>query len=326
MYQGKLVRPFSTSAEVGCRQYSKPLERVITDFGSDESFEHATKKLEEHYGISISRSSARNTTLKHASTMSKQKKAIHRLYQKPSKSSVIIAEADGTMIPIVHTTEGQTDRRKNKTLVWQESRLSLAYSQGTIQPFYEATLGSTDVVGKQLAHCAKMVGRAIKTKIHCVGDGAPWIAEQVDKVFGDTATYLIDFYHLSEYIAAAATCCAANEQKAWVSYMQSCMKENRSSVLLKALEDHIAESYSDHLCEARKCYNYIIKRTNQIDYKGAMDNNLPIGSGRIESGHRSVIQKRLKKPGAWWKKKNAEYMLTLRTIRANGLWDNYWRP
>ena len=34
-------------------------------------------------------------------------------------------------------------------------------------------------------------------------------------------------------------------------------------------------------------------------YKAALDQDLPIGPGRVESGNRSVIQRRLKLPGAW---------------------------
>jgi hypothetical protein len=52
---------------------------------------------------------------------------------------------------------------------------------------------------------------------------------------------------------------------------------------------------------------------------------LPIGSGEVESGHRHVIQKRMKLAGAWWKETNAEAMLTLRARRATGLWESYWQ-
>lgn len=61
-----------------------------------------------------------------------------------------------------------------------------------------------------------------------------------------------------------------------------------------------------------------------MDYKDAIDKGLPIGSGEVESGHRYVIQKRLKIAGAWWKPETAEYMLNLRVLRFNNDWDDYW--
>jgi hypothetical protein len=42
------------------------------------------------------------------------------------------------------------------------------------------------------------------------------------------------------------------------------------------------------------------KRLNHMNYKEALDKNLPIGSGEIESSYRYVVQKRLKIAGAWW--------------------------
>ncbi len=50
---------------------------------------------------------------------------------------------------------------------------------------------------------------------------------------------------------------------------------------------------------------------------------LPIGSGEIESGHRHVIQQRLKLAGGWWKQNNAEAMLGLRAARAHQRWNSY---
>ena len=62
-----------------------------------------------------------------------------------------------------------------------------------------------------------------------------------------------------------------------------------------------------------------------LDYQGALEKGLPIGSGEIESGNKSVIQSRLKIPGAWWKEENAKKMVALRVNRANGDWNSYWQ-
>ena len=45
-----------------------------------------------------------------------------------------------------------------------------------------------------------------------------------------------------------------------------------------------------------------------------------IGSGAIESAHRTVIQKRMKLSGQRWSYKGAEKMLQLRVTAMNGLW------
>ncbi len=70
---------------------------------------------------------------------------------------------------------------------------------------------------------------------------------------------------------------------------------------------------------------YIENHRQYLDYRGALEKGLPIGSGEVESGHRVVVQKRLKISGAWWNPKQAEKMLALQECRANGEWEAYWK-
>src|SRR5215470_15340779 len=57
--RGAQVRPFCNCAQIKQNDYSLPLQRVLTDFGADESFLAATRKAKEHYGIEVPVSGAR---------------------------------------------------------------------------------------------------------------------------------------------------------------------------------------------------------------------------------------------------------------------------
>jgi hypothetical protein len=46
-----------------------------------------------------------------------------------------------------------------------------------------------------------------------------------------------------------------------------------------------------------------------------------IGSGAIESAHRTVVQKRMKQSGQRWSNKGAQNMLNLRVLSMNKQWD-----
>ena len=50
---GHRVRPFSENAQIHCRDYSQPLQRRLVDFAADSSFETASQKMEEHYGVAV---------------------------------------------------------------------------------------------------------------------------------------------------------------------------------------------------------------------------------------------------------------------------------
>jgi hypothetical protein len=51
---------------------------------------------------------------------------------------------------------------------------------------------------------ARAEGMNGETHIHGAADGAPWIADQYEEQFGANHTFLIDFYHVGEYLAVAA--------------------------------------------------------------------------------------------------------------------------
>lgn len=324
---GALRRPFSEAAKVKCRGYSAPLQRRLSDFGADESFEAAASKVKEHYGIDVSASAIRRTTLTHAEHM--QRTALAEQWPSEPGVACVIAETDGCMIPTVTLAareqgEQERDARKRRKVCWKEARLTLAHAKDSCRNRYAASTGSVDQAGKQLLGVALRAGMGQSTHVHSVGDGAKWIAEQVDLQFGAQGHFLIDFYHLCDYLAMAAPRCA-EQPKAWLAEQKQHMKEGRIKAVLAALLRHIEPpGVEDEQAPVRACHRYITHRPGQFEYAATLQADLPIGSGEIESAHRHVIQKRLKLAGAWWKLDNAESMLALRTTRANGDWQAYW--
>ena len=116
-----------------------------------------------------------------------------------------IGEIDGSMVPIVTIGTEAGDKRKHKTLQWQEARLVLVHAQGSVTPKFAATFGgSVEESGQALLSCAVAAGFGTNTQVHGVGDGAVWIAEQFAATFGPQASYLVDFYHVCDYLAEAA--------------------------------------------------------------------------------------------------------------------------
>lgn len=308
------------TAAVRCRGYSLGLQRVLTDFGADHSFSQVVAKVKEHYLIDVPASATRFYTQKHA-TQIKQSQPL-AVSLPAAGVAQVIAETDGCLIPVVKiAAKGPKDRRKRRQLDWQEARLSLAYRAGSVDKHYQATLQEVDVAGAQLLECARRAGAGHNSRIHCLGDGAGWIVRQVEEKFGEQGNYLIDFYHVSEYLARAAEAISQQPQK-WRRRQQERLKSNRVGKVLDELRAHLEEEEGQ--APVRACWRYLSNRLSNLDYKGALEAGLPIGSGEIESGNRSVIQARLKRSGAWWKEENAEDMLALRTLRASGQWESYW--
>ena len=62
----RYVRLLPTRLGVTARGCSRPLARVLTDFGCEHSFVAATHRVREHYGFVLGPSAVRIATLAHA--------------------------------------------------------------------------------------------------------------------------------------------------------------------------------------------------------------------------------------------------------------------
>jgi hypothetical protein len=233
------------SAQVTPRGCSQPLQRVVTDFGAESPFGQAAQKLKEHYGIELPVSTIRLITEGHAQVMfEEQVWETHGRAQ--GGQSVIVAEMDGGLIPIVEPDPTQNDRRKGQSLKWQEAKVCLAHPLGSTALTSGGTLGGgVEGAGWHLLHCVVKAGLGPDTQVHAVGDGAPWIADQVEVCFGAQGRYLVDFYYACDYLAAAAKVCDPNPQ-AWL------------------------ERQKDHLKANRSAYRYFSNRLSHLDYQGAL--------------------------------------------------------
>ena len=174
---------------------SLPLQRIITDFGADIPFGRIPVKLHEHHGISVPVSSAQAMTRQHAKAiLTTQLETLKRDIPTIDGVNCLIVEMDGSMIPIVTTetttVEGEAiDRRTTRQLGWQEARLVFARTPEQEHPVFGATLGSRDATAEQLVSSAIRVGVGQQTYGHGVGDGAPWIADQIAQSFAQPGRF-----------------------------------------------------------------------------------------------------------------------------------------
>ena len=313
-----------------CRGCSEPLQRAIVDFAADAAGTRIAQKLKEHYGIELSTSTCWPMVLRHAEAIDGSPKVAAQI---PERDGVghLISEIDGSMIPVVEMAapdgnSPKVDRRKTRRVCWKEARLSLVHEPGSVTPVFGATRGTAEEAGQEMLRAAVQAGLGRKTKIHAVGDGATWIADQVSLQFGLQADFLVDFYPVCDYLAAAGDTIAGADQRAWMQTQKDRLKQNGVPDVIAELQPFLEDdTVADANAPVRAAHRYLTNRPGPFNYQGALQAGLPIGSGEIESAHRYVIQSRLKLAGAWWKMKNAKSMLALRICRANGAWDNYWR-
>lgn len=314
---GPELRPFCQQAGVRHRGYSGRLQRVLTDFGAEVSFGRAVQRIREHYGILVPVAGLRQYTLHHAQAIPARRATLPT-----TPAPTLITQMDGSMIPVMQPGRGK-DARRGRRLFWREARLCTARVVGQTTAQYGASLGSAETAAWLWRATAQAAGLDKGTHVHGVGDGAPWILDKFTENFAAQGRYLLDFYHVSQYLAAAAQVIHPQNPKRWLHRQQNRLLANKSRGVLQSLHPH-QEVRTAPEQPVRAAHQYLHQRRANLDYAAARRAQLPIGSGEVESAHRHVIQQRLKLAGAWWKETHAEAMLNLRTARANNLWQAYW--
>lgn len=291
---------------------------MITDFGVEESFGQAVKRMKEHHGVEVPVSSVRLITEEQAE---KAETLVTEHPQSEQMSKQMIMEMDGEMVPLVEYKESN-DRRKTKRNLWSELRIGVVQNHNETEWGYACSFKDPDQLGERMLSVMRKKGFDVNTEVHGVGDGAKWIAEQGEKIAGCKFKYTIDLYHLCEYLSEAVSAWTEDVSKE-IERLKKMFKEGECEKVVRILKRRQRKHPKHEGIQA--CIRYIKNRPGQFDYKTAIEKDLPIGSGKVESSHRSLMQKRLKKPGTWWRRENAEKMANLRTLRANGCWDLLWK-
>lgn len=307
----------------------------MSDFAVERSFAQTAIAVKEHYGFEI----PIYTINRELETVAKEAKAFNSQAPEAIKpATTLVSQVDGSMIPVIDFDENKksqspgnkgarADRRKLRKCIWKEIRVSTVSDPKLANSYYGVALGEAMIVGCMMHEICKFNGLTEKTKIHAVSDGAPWIADQYRLIFGSQCQFLLDIYHACEYLNTAVqhSGIETEKMKQWLKVQKNKLKESKSQQVIAALKELVPKDQSDeHQAFISSAITYLENRKDQLDYKLAIDEGLPIGSGEVESAHRHIIQQRLKISGAWWGLEKAEHIAQLRALRANGNWENLW--
>jgi hypothetical protein len=162
-------------------------------------------------------------------------------------------------------------------------------------------------------------------KLVALGDGAPWIWEQVRKFFPQ-AVQILDFYHASEHLKLLAEAFEPADPKAvraLLEHWQECLRQD-------GLDQVIAEAIArlprqgPRKKEADKQLAYLENNRHRMQYGTFQKRGWFIGSGVIEAGCKTVIGQRLKQSGMLWSIPGAQNILALRCATSSRRFDQAW--
>lgn len=225
---------------------------------------------------------------------------------------------DGSMLL---TREDGYSEVKLGRLFKESDLLEVSGERGWIShSVYEAYLGESKTFCHRLEQ--KLDGyRSLKEKLVFLTDGALWIKNWITDAYPQ-ATHILDWYHAVEYLGEFAAVYFEDQRAKnhWIEQQKTLLYESCTEAVIEGIRALPTEKQSIQNAQA-KLVQYYQGNKDRMDYKRyrSMGAGL-IGSGAVESAHRTVVQRRMKLSGQRWSRKRAQHMLALRCKRLSGQW------
>ena len=257
---------------------------------------------------------------------------------------------DGVMVPTVTAAEKEK-RRKNQAIRRQqrgqagvgnskglpparpgsderfkEMKIGIFYDQEKKHRHVFATEQECNDYGPLLKRFATQIGFDRAEETISLVDGAKWIMTQVCAALLCLKALLLDFYHLSEHVHAAAICCLGETEaaKAWAMQRLQEFEEVGVPPVLAAIDTLMKQVRAKHKRKnLQSLRQYILQRLEMVDYPSALARGWDIGSGPTEAMCKNLTL-RLKRPGMKWDRDHAAAMMNLQAMYESGQAKTYW--
>lgn len=238
---------------------------------------------------------------------------------KLSKDELLYVQVDGSML-------------LTREAGWKETKLGRVFKSSSILP--ESTnrqwIRDSEYVGHMGSHTefedlmSKLVDEPYRknaNQIVFVGDGARWQWSWVESEYPN-AVQILDFYHAMEHIGKYLK--VAIKKKSEINKMMlklGGMLKRKGIQTIERYIENIPRKTTKQILEYTKLTTYIVNNRSKMNYPDYLKKKFLIGSGAIESAHRTVLQKRMKQSGQRWSKHGLTNMIKLRSASMSGYWN-----
>lgn len=189
---------------------------------------------------------------------------------------------------------------------------------------YVAHLGGPEVFGQLVWAEARRRHWTQARETVAIGDGAPWIWNLVGEHFYDSQQ-VVDWYHAATHLHQAANALHGERTPAahqWFKDHDTLLFEGQADQIAETLRA-LAKTKRKVAADLRREASYFADNHRRMQYLEIRENDLPIGSGMVESACKQ-FRARLAGPGMRWNRAGAERMLPIRAAAMNRAFDNWW--
>jgi len=320
---GEALFPYDDVSGLGSEQVSAGLAKACSLLAVDDSFEQSSRKIEAITGQKVSDNSIERVVCQVGSVaQEKQNQRLQRFFddkqipESQTKPERLYVAVDGTT---VHETDG-----------WHECKVGTIYFEDEDKrrkSCYVGRFDNSENFGWHVYLEACKYGYREAKEVIYLGDGAPWIRSEHRRHFGG-ATFIIDWYHASEYVWDCGKKLFAEGTKAtekWVKKRLDLLWDGWTKKLL----DNLKEQRKQYRAAKREAIDtlvrYISTNEDQMRYDLFRAKDYDIGSGAVEGACKNVVGKRLKQSGMIWTRLGSSSVLALRASWLNAEWEQLWQ-
>jgi len=312
--------------------YTPQLQESMTRLGAKMAYKQAQEELHQFCHTLVSEATLRRHTMQNGQASEDlEKEKAERIEKEAPTVTVnpdkVVLSADGAFVAL---TTGEWREVKTVTIGEFETVVG-ADGKEKVQThslsYFSRSYPAHDFEYYALPEIHRR-GLANATVVVSPNDGAVWIQGFVD-YHCPQATRILDFSHAQGYISDAGKAVygeGTQSFQAWYRQRSHELKHDPPQQTLAQLEQLRQETEKPDTREVIDgCLAYLNKREAMLNYPHFVKQGYPIGSGSVESGHKVVMQSRMKQAGMRWAKEHVDPMLSLRNLVCNDRWQAGWQ-
>jgi hypothetical protein len=291
------------------------MQELMVYAGQMDSYENSHEVIKEFTNVEVSSTQVYRVADFYGSKVAESVNN-ERLLEPVKKQEVLYAQADGSMI--LTRDKGWSEVKLGR--VFKSSHCIHAEGkQGWISNSqYLAHLGGHKKFCNQMDSLLDDFG-PLKERLVFITDGATWLRNWIEDSFPD-AISILDFYHATEHLHEFSSQFFKDkeQEQRWTEQQKELLLASKTTQVI----ENITQLGGKKNIAAAKLIAYYKSNLHRMNYKKYQQiGSGLIGSGAIESAHRTVIQKRMKQSGQRWSTQGARNMLNLRVVRKNQQWN-----
>ncbi len=321
---------------------SPALTRMTGTVGAMVSFLEGSELLQELAGVVVDAKQVERT----AEALGKEIAEHERDHSEPSDTlalpKTLYLGIDGTGIPLrAEELAGSTGKQPNGSAITREVKLCTIWSAESLDEHgipirdegsvtYSAAIESAatpDTAQERSAFTQRIWREAQRRRFSqtertaALGDGAPWIWNQVQELFPGT-TEIVDRFHAKQHLSDLSKALYGPTHpraSQWAKRRQEELDAGRFQALLAAIRRHVAHSE-----EARRGLHYFETNRHRMRYPEFHAQGLCTSTGVVEAGCKVAIGTRLKRAGMHWTVRGANAIIALRCCKLSGRFQDFW--